>query len=202
MSPSQYRDGHHARAKSRHSRQCSHLHEDDRQCGAWALRGGDKCAYHSMTQAEQAAFRAKGNRKRVEKSRERAGLRDAGRNRQYADEPTLMQALREIRRLLDAKLPWGEPDLQSRAYGALAVAALFRLDRETKGRLLDLLREAAPRAVEDAADASRLLDLDRARADLLQAVREGAIDPGVLPPDLRGLADVFALDEEGDLVLA
>jgi hypothetical protein len=74
----------------------------------------------------------------VRKLRERPALRDSSGNRQYADGPTLASAIELIRRLLNSRLEDTEElNYEAAAYGALALAILFRV--RDKAEVLDLL---------------------------------------------------------------
>jgi ribosomal 50S subunit-associated protein YjgA (DUF615 family) len=162
-----------------YTQKCSATNAEGNPCGAWAMRGYETCYRHSLIDDEWRAKARLGGLKRAEQRRERAELRDSGRNRHYLSEPTLSRVLEVIAELLDQTIDGVEPNYEARAYGLLAVAELFRLrDREAVFRALKELR---PAMASDPRSA-RLLDLERARQALVDAFEAGRIEAADLPP--------------------
>jgi hypothetical protein len=141
-----------------------------------------------MTDEEWRAVAIRGGKRKQAQARERAALRDSGRNRHHVPGPTLARAIEEIDRLLVATVEPGssEPDYLSRAWGLLALATLFRIRLEQRAEILELLTRVRPKVAADP-QSERLLDLKRARDELLRAYEVGAIDAADLPPELLEL---------------
>jgi hypothetical protein len=100
--------------------------------------------------------------------------------KEIEDELLQRRILEEISRLLDTVIPGtAEPNYEARAYGVLAAATLFQLG--SREEVLDLLREIRPQLANDLL-ARRLLDLDAARAKLIEAHEQGRIPAESLPP--------------------
>jgi hypothetical protein len=165
-------------AKSRHSTHCSELNAKGNPCGAWAVRGTDRCLRHSMSDEEWKAMALRGGQGRAQQRREKAALRDSSRNRRLVPGPTLARAVEVIHELLHDTLD-GWPNYEARAYGVLAVAQLFKI--ESRAEVVDLLNRVAPKVMRDP-DVHRLLDLEATRARLVQAFEEGRISAEELPP--------------------
>ena len=182
------KDGSLSIASSRHSERCSGTNARGLPCMAWAMRGEEVCFRHSMSDEEWRALGARGGRRRGKQQREHAGLRDSSRHRYDVPGPTLARAIEVIGALLDAVIPGtAEPNYEARAYGALAVAQLFRVVPEQKAETLKLLAQVRPKLAVDP-QRQRLLDVERAGAALVRAYREGRIAAIDLPPELLKLA--------------
>jgi hypothetical protein len=180
------REGTEHNARSPHSARCTALNKKGFQCGAWSLRGEVVCLRHSMSDESWHEVALRGGKAGAQKARERAQLRDSGRNRQAVPGTTLAVALQVIHELLTATIPGSsEPNYEARSYGALAVAQLFKLrDRE---EAFLFLTKVSPKVAADP-QVYRVLDLDEARANLVQAYEEGRISAEELPPGVLGLA--------------
>ncbi len=171
-----------------HSQRCSGTNARGAPCGAWALRGGDLCYRHSIGDAEWSALGRRGGKNRQQARRERAGIRDMGRHRYGAPEPTLARAIEVVGELLDATLPdgSGEANYEARAYGVLALALLFKTPERPE--LLELLARFKPQLkLAHDPQRARLLDLERAQQALLAAYDAGRISAFDLPPELLKL---------------
>lgn len=166
-------------ARSKAARYCGHLRDDGSQCRAWALRDSEppRCNFHAMSAEELSAFQSRGRRARTEKARRKHGVIPPRR---------VEQAGEIVAALLDAELPdgSGEPDWGQRAWGVLALAAVFKIPRDDRERLLEIVRKARPRLVQDP-QRERLLDVERARAELVALYRRGEIPRYLLPPEIE-----------------
>jgi hypothetical protein len=163
------------------TRRCSELNAKGHPCRAWAMHGMEVCYRHSMSDEEWHTVAIRGGRKRQSKARERASLRDSGRNRRYMPDATFGRVVAVIGDLLNTTIPGSsEPNYEARAFGALLAASLFRLRPEQKTEVLELLRQVRPSVTADPY-VYKLLDLETTRAKLLQAWEEGRIATDDLP---------------------
>jgi len=127
----------------------------------------------------------RGGRGRAAQRREKARLRDTSRNRHEVPGPTLARAIEVVNDLLDATLAGTpEPNIESRAWGVLCVAMLFRA--KSRAELLELLTAIKPAVAKDR-DLPRLMNLQAAAEGLVQAYEQGRIKAEELPPGVLGL---------------
>jgi hypothetical protein len=171
--------------KSKYSSHCVELNARGLPCGAWAIRGTDRCMRHSVSDEEWMEMALRGGKARAQQRREKAQLRDSSRNRHFVPGPTLARAVEVIHDLLTKTLPGtSEPNMECRAYGVLAVAQLFRL--QSTSEVIELLSKVAPKVAKDP-DVHRLLDLEATRKRLVKAYEDGRISAEELPPGVLRL---------------
>src|SRR6266508_919137 len=178
--------GSEAVATDKYTERCTAWNAKGDPCKAWAKRDGSGvCYWHSLSPDERSALAYRGGKAQGQRAREKAQLRDSGRNRHYVPGPTLQRALEVIAELLDSTIPGStEPNYENRAWGVLAVAQLFRLrDRDA---VLDLLGRIRPDVATDPY-VHRVLDLEAARSKLVRAYEEGRISAAELPPGVLSL---------------
>lgn len=168
-------------ASDSETRRCSETNAKGHPCRAWAMRGEDVCYRHSMTDEEWHGIAIRGGKRKQEKARERAAIRDSGRNRRYWPEGTLQHCIEVIGELLDTTIPGSsEPNYEARAFGVFLAASVFRLRPEQKAEALELLATVRPKLATDPY-VHKLLQLESARVTLIRAWEEGRIDTGDLP---------------------
>lgn len=163
------------------SEHCAGRNAKGEPCKKWAKPGSEFCDTHSDPEGWLALSR-RGGETKARRARERAELRDAGGNKPYASTVSVQRATDVIHDLLNATVPViNEPDYEQRAYGALALATIFRFSADQKDEILALLSRVQPALVTDP-HTRRLLDFRAARRRLLDAYEAGRISTDELPP--------------------
>jgi hypothetical protein len=166
-------------ARSKTARYCGATRSNGSQCRAWALRDSEppRCKFHSMTPEELRAHQQRGRRARTENARRRHGV---------VPPALVAKAGDTIAALLDAEIEPGEPDYQYRAWGVLALAVVFKIPPDDRRRLLEVVHEARPRLGRDP-QVERILDVERARSELVELYRAGEIARYMLPPEVEAM---------------
>ena len=175
---------------------CSEVNREGFQCGAWAMKDGSgKCFRHHPDDAAWRIKMVKGGKARAEQARKRREL--APGRRPYAPGYTIQMALDTCVALLRAEIPGlGEPDLELRGLGALALATIF--NTRERDELLGLLEKAGMRANDP--EVNRVLEIEAARDRLRELYQQGRISAELLPPELIGLPKPASLGTQPEQV--
>jgi hypothetical protein len=162
------------------ARQCAATKKDGSRCLAAAVKDDPRelCLIHGKAaDGTLADFQRRGRRGRTEKARRKHGV---------IPPRLVVQAGDTIAALLDAEIEPGEPDYQYRAWGVLALSVVFKIPPDDRQRILEVVQKARPRLARDP-QVERILDVERARAELVALYRAGEIPRYMLPPEVERL---------------
>ena len=136
-----------------------------------------------MSDEEWKEKTRRAGRARGKKAREQALIAQGG-HKPEIPAPTLAAALEVVHELLEMTIPGSaEPNYEARSFGVLVLSKLFRV--RDRSEALALLAAVAPKVADDP-QVHRLLDLDAARAKLIEAYQAGRISADELPPGVLG----------------